>query len=145
MEVCKPKKNYNTQKFRVSHDRNGGNSGTYKPVTGTERGGEKEKEERLGQLPYKAEDLVKKLLQCVPRDRLAADEALRHECFNSLPSALLQLSDSTYCSPDSLPVSLPLILPSFSNPPTIRPIKSHLSKQRGPRQLPEIMTRSRCS
>ncbi|RXM32110.1 Cyclin-dependent kinase 15 [Acipenser ruthenus] len=50
---------------------------------------------RLGQLPYKAEDLAKKLLQCVPRDRLAADEALRHEYFNSLPSALLQLPDIT--------------------------------------------------
>ncbi|MGH0148207.1 UNVERIFIED_CONTAM: hypothetical protein FKN15_043122 [Acipenser sinensis] len=50
---------------------------------------------RLGQLPYKAEDLAKKLLQCVPRDRLAADEALRHEYFNSLPPALLQLPDTT--------------------------------------------------
>ncbi|KAK1165571.1 cyclin-dependent kinase 15 isoform X2 [Acipenser oxyrinchus oxyrinchus] len=49
---------------------------------------------RLGQLPYKAEDLAKKLLQCVPRDRLAADEALHHEYFNSLPPALLQLPDT---------------------------------------------------
>ncbi|RXM32839.1 Cyclin-dependent kinase 15 [Acipenser ruthenus] len=51
--------------------------------------------ERLRQLPYKAEDLAKKLLQCVPRDRLAADEALHHEYFNSLPPALLQLPDTT--------------------------------------------------
>ncbi|MGH0133522.1 UNVERIFIED_CONTAM: hypothetical protein FKN15_052978 [Acipenser sinensis] len=58
---------------------------------------------RLTQLPYKAEDLAKKLLQCVPRDRLAADEALHHEYFNSLPPALLQLPDSMYCSPASLP------------------------------------------
>ncbi|XP_015214855.1 cyclin-dependent kinase 15 isoform X2 [Lepisosteus oculatus] len=49
---------------------------------------------RLGQLPYKAEDLAQKLLHSVPQDRLPAQEALQHEYFGSLSPALLQLPDT---------------------------------------------------
>uniref|UniRef100_A0A8C9U5M4 Cyclin-dependent kinase 15 n=1 Tax=Scleropages formosus TaxID=113540 RepID=A0A8C9U5M4_SCLFO len=51
---------------------------------------------RLGQLPYKTEDLAQQLLRPAPRDRISAQDALLHPYFSTLPPPLMHLRDSTY-------------------------------------------------
>ncbi|XP_069790468.1 cyclin-dependent kinase 15 isoform X4 [Narcine bancroftii] len=47
---------------------------------------------RLGLVP-RAESLASQLLQCYPRDRSSAEDALAHQYFSTLPPALFQLPD----------------------------------------------------
>ncbi|XP_023661790.1 cyclin-dependent kinase 15 isoform X2 [Paramormyrops kingsleyae] len=49
---------------------------------------------RLGQLPYKTEDLAQLLLRPAPRDRIPAQDALLHPYFNTLPPPLMHLRDT---------------------------------------------------
>ncbi|KAJ8349895.1 hypothetical protein SKAU_G00250250 [Synaphobranchus kaupii] len=51
---------------------------------------------RLGQLPYKTEDLAQQLLRGAPRDRISAQDALQQPYFNTLPPPLMHLRDSMY-------------------------------------------------
>ncbi|XP_018585087.2 cyclin-dependent kinase 15 isoform X2 [Scleropages formosus] len=49
---------------------------------------------RLGQLPYKTEDLAQQLLRPAPRDRISAQDALLHPYFSTLPPPLMHLRDT---------------------------------------------------
>ncbi|CAN9498305.1 unnamed protein product [Ophioblennius macclurei] len=49
---------------------------------------------RLGQLPYKTEDLVQRMLKLVPSDRISAEESLQHSYFSTLPIPIMHLRDN---------------------------------------------------